>query len=111
MGGRGLGQPAAGREGIIGTREGKRKDIIGTSTCDGKTSTCDGEGEGTASCREGRYNKDRTCIENVKGGKCIIHDHICICNPSPFILHSPIWIVPVASCTPAHVVFPPTVTV
>ena len=41
MGGRGLGQPAAGREGIIGT------------------STCDGEGEGTASCREGRYNRDQ----------------------------------------------------
>ena len=38
MGGRGLGQPAAGREGI-------------------GTSTCDGEGEGTASCREGRYNR------------------------------------------------------
>ena len=35
MMGRGRGQPAAGREGIIGT------------------STCDGEGEGTASCREG----------------------------------------------------------
>ena len=41
MGGWGLGQPAAGREGIIGT------------------STCDGEGEGTASCREGRYNRDQ----------------------------------------------------
>ena len=38
---RGRGQPAAGREGIIGT------------------STCDGEGEGTASCREGRYNRDQ----------------------------------------------------
>ena len=36
MMGRGRGQPAAGREGIIGT------------------STCDGEGEGTVSCREGR---------------------------------------------------------
>ena len=38
MMGRERGQPAAGREGIIGT------------------STCDGEGEGTASCtgREGR---------------------------------------------------------
>ena len=35
MGGRGLGQPAAGREGIIGT------------------STGFGEGEGTASCMEG----------------------------------------------------------
>ena len=41
MGGRGLGQPAAGREGMVGT------------------STCDGEGEGTASCREGRYNRDQ----------------------------------------------------
>ena len=40
MMGRGRGQPAAGREGIIGT------------------STCDGEGERTASCREGRYNRD-----------------------------------------------------
>ena len=60
MGGRSLGQPAAGRDGIIGT-----------STCDGEgtascregsiigTSTCDGEGEGTASCREGRYNRDQ----------------------------------------------------
>ena len=66
--GRGRGQPAAGREGIIGT-----------STCDGGgggggggggqpaagregiigTSPCDGEGEGTASCREGRYNRDK----------------------------------------------------
>ena len=35
MGGRGLGQPAAGREGIIGT------------------STCDGEGEGTCSQLQG----------------------------------------------------------
>ena len=41
MMGRGRGQPAAGREGIIGT------------------STCDGEGKGTASCREGRYNRDQ----------------------------------------------------
>ena len=41
MMGRERGQPAAGREGIIGT------------------STCDGEGEGTASCREGRYNRDQ----------------------------------------------------
>ena len=43
MMGRGRGEPAAGREGIIGT-----------STCDGE-----GEGEGTASCREGRYNRDQ----------------------------------------------------
>ena len=50
MMGRGRGQPDAGREGIIGT------------------STCDGEGEGTASCREGRYNRDSTCIGNVAGG-------------------------------------------
>ena len=41
MMGRGLGLPAAGREGIIGT------------------STCDGQGSGTASCREGRYNRDQ----------------------------------------------------
>ena len=41
MMGRGRGQPAAGREGIIGT------------------SIRDGEGEGTASCREGRYNRDQ----------------------------------------------------
>ena len=62
MMGRGRGQPAAGREGIIGT-----------STCDGEgegqpaagregiigTSKCDGEGVGTASCREGRYSRDQ----------------------------------------------------
>ena len=40
MGGRGLGQPAAVREGIIGT-----------STCDGEGGG--GGGGGTASCREG----------------------------------------------------------
>ena len=39
--GRGRGQPAAGRESIIGT------------------SRFDGEGEGTASCREGRCNRDQ----------------------------------------------------
>ena len=39
--GRGRGHPAAGREGIIGT------------------SICDVEGEGTASCREGRYYRDQ----------------------------------------------------
>ena len=57
MGGRGLGQPAGGREGIIrtstcgeGTASAGREGII-------RTSTCDGEGEGTAS-REGRYNRD-----------------------------------------------------
>ena len=51
MGGRGLGQPVAGREGIIGT------------------STCDGEGEGTASCTEGRCNRGGRGDSQLQGGK------------------------------------------
>ena len=64
MMGRGRGQPAAGREGIIGTStcDGAGK---GTASCrEGGTSTCDGEGEGTSSCREGRTS---TCDGEGRG--------------------------------------------
>ena len=63
MMGRGRGQPAAGREGITGTSiyvmgRGRGQPAAGREGIVG-TSTCDGEGEGTASCREGRYNRDQ----------------------------------------------------